>query len=53
MSKLHSVAYIELYLYPWLPVSPGNFLRCHHHCYYLLSIDLSLPQKSAHSSCDV
>jgi len=53
-TKLCSVlTYIELYQYPWLPVSSGNFLHCHCHQYNLLSIDLSLPQKSAHSSCDV
>jgi len=37
----------------WLPVSPGNLLRCRRHQYNLLSIDLSLPQKLACSSCDV
>ena len=52
-SKLHSVACIELYQFPWLPVIPGNFLRCRCNRYNLLSIDLLLPQKSAHSSCDL
>jgi len=45
--------YIKLYRYPWLPVSPGILLRCRCHQYNLISIDISLPQKSACSSCDV
>ena len=48
ISKLHFVAYIELYR----PL-PGNFIHCRHPRYNLLLIDLSLPQKLARSSCDV
>ena len=30
---IESLTYIELCLYPWLPDSPGNFLRCRRHQY--------------------
>ena len=53
--SLERATYIELYQYPWLPVSPGKILCRRHHQYTrnLLSINLSLPQKLADSSCDV
>ena len=46
-------SYIELYWYPWLSVSPGNLLCCRRYQYNLLYINLSLSQKSAHTTCDV
>jgi len=44
--ELASLVYLAADLY-------CNFLRCRRHRYNLLSIDLSLPQKSARSSRDV
>ena len=41
--------YIELYRYPWLPVSPANFLCCRRHQY---NLSIYHTTKSAHSSCD-
>ena len=43
-SKLHLVAYTDLYRYSWVSVLPGNLLRSRRHWYNLLYVDFSLPQ---------